>query len=241
MSSSELTQAHIDTLTERGTKFLGAASQVPAIRAALERGGYNEAEHGRGWELLLELLGFKNPTLPEVTGEQQRQREAVAELDAYDGPAFDRARAALEHRFPAQAAYVFEGLSARSGTESIGAVRTFVDRVAALRDGSDSTRTATRAEDAAAAALLAARRIIDGQEEQRLRGLIGEATRLAHAPSAPAADPTRRQRVARELELWLRDWRETGRVLVTRRDHQIRLGLAERRSPSAPESRANDA
>lgn len=41
-----------------------------------------------------------------------------------------------------------------------------------------------------------------------------------------------RQKVARELEAWLRDWRETARVLVTRRDYQIRLGLAERRASS---------
>jgi hypothetical protein len=38
-----------------------------------------------------------------------------------------------------------------------------------------------------------------------------------------------RQQV-RMLDAWLRDWRESARVLIQRRDHQIRMGLAERRT-----------
>jgi hypothetical protein len=36
-------------------------------------------------------------------------------------------------------------------------------------------------------------------------------------------------------EGWLADWRATARSLVTRRDHLIRLGLAERRTAKKPE------
>jgi len=232
VSEKDLTSAQIDLLTERGTKFLGGASQVPPIRVLLARGGYDEAEHARGWELLLSVLGYRS-TPVQVASDQLRQSQAIAELDAYDGPNFDRTRAALDHRFPAQSAYVFEGLTAKTGAESIGSVRTFIDRVAALRDGTDPARSATRDADAAAAALLAARRIIDANEEQRLRGLIAEATRLADAPAAIEPDPSLRQKLARELEAWLRDWRETARVLITRRDYQIRLGLVERRRAPA--------
>lgn len=231
MSDKDLTSAQIDLISERGTKFLGAASRVPAIRVLLAGGGYNEVEHARGWELLLGVLGYSSDPV-QTASDQIRQNQAIAELDAYDGPSFDRTRAALEHRFPEQAAYVFNGLSAKSGTEAVASVRIFVDRVAALRDGTDPARAATRDADAAATALLAARRIIDANEEQRLRALIAEATRLADAPVMVEPDPGVRQKLARELEAWLRDWRETARVLVTRRDYQIRLGLVERRSSS---------
>jgi hypothetical protein len=161
------------------------------------------------------------------------QREATAQLDQWDGANFDRARAALDHRHPDQSAYVFDNLSAKSGAEAIGSVRTFLDRVAALRDGTDSARTSTRDADKAAAALLATRRIVDADEERRLRALIADATSLAELPVIAEPDPTKRQQTARKLDAWLRDWRETARVLITRRDHQIRLGLAERRAPKA--------
>ena len=128
---------------------------------------------------------------------------------------------------------MFDNLSAKSGAESIAAVRTFIDRVAALRDGTDAERANTRSDDKAAADLLAARRIVDAAEEQRLRGLIAEATKLADAPTVKEPDPSVRQQTATKLDAWLRDWRETARVLIKRRDHQIRLGLAERRSPKA--------
>ncbi len=61
-------------------------------------------------------------------------------------------------------------------------MRTFVDRVAELRDGSDAARSSSKETDAAAASLLSALRIIDADEEKRLRALITEAARLADAP-----------------------------------------------------------
>jgi hypothetical protein len=232
MTAHEYTSPQIDVITGRATKFLSAVSQLPAIRAALHQGGYSEGDHGRGWALLLAVLGYQLPPHSAPSqAEQVRQREAASQLDQWDGPAFDRARAALEHRFPEQASYVFANLSAKSGPDSIGAVRTFLDRVGALRAGSDPARSATRTEDAAAAELLAQRRIVDVHEEQRLRALIDDAIRIAELPLAAEPDPSQRQQTLRELDAWLRDWRETARTLVTRRDYQIRLGLAERRSP----------
>jgi hypothetical protein len=42
----------------------------------------------------------------------------------------------------------------------------------------------------------------------------------------------RSQEIAGKLDAWLRDWRETAPVLVTRRDDPIALGLGERRTSS---------
>lgn len=229
MPEIELSQPQIDVISERATKFLSTASQVPSIRVALERGGYTEAEHTHGWELLLELLGFKSSPGTENSAKQLRQREATVQLDQWDGPSFERARAALDRSFPDQSAYVFDGLSAKTGAEAIAAVRTFLDRYSALRDGSDPTRTSSRDADKASSELLAARHIVDADEEQRLRALIKDATSLADLPVLSEPDPSARQQTAKKLDAWLRDWRESARVLVTRRDYQIRLGLAERR------------
>jgi hypothetical protein len=224
-------ETDIELLTERGTKFLSTTSQVPNIRALLHEGGYSEAEHRHGWELLLDVLGYRTNTA-QGSVQELRQRSAMAELDQWDGPAFDRSRAALERRYPDQAAYVFQNLNAKTGAESIGAVATFLNRVASLRDGTDAARASTRAPDKEAADLLAARKIVDATEEQRLRALIDQATSIADMP-APVEDPNVRQQRAAELDAWLSDWRESARVLVTRRDHQIRLGLAERRASKA--------
>lgn len=229
MTTTDLSSSQIDRIVARAIKFLGAASQVPAIRARLDQGGYNEQEHSAGWTQTLELLGYRKQPEVALPAAQIRQRQATAELDQWDGPAFERARAALDHRFPTQATYVFEGLTAKVGTEAVGAVRTFLDRVAALRDGSDPKREKQRAEDAQAAALLATRRIVDQAEDTRLRALLDQATSLADLPELNEPDPSQRKLAARALDAWLRDWRGTARVLITRRDHLIRLGLAERR------------
>jgi hypothetical protein len=65
--------------------------------------------------LLLELLGYRAagdgaPTTPA-------QAQAMTQLDQWDGPSYDRARAALDHLDPEQSAYVFDGLSAKTGAD----------------------------------------------------------------------------------------------------------------------------
>jgi hypothetical protein len=234
MAEELYAQPQIDLIAERGIKFLAAASQVPIIRAALERGGYTEEEHRLGWDLLLTLSGHGSTF---VSGGEStvRQREAAAELDAWDGPNFDRARAALDRSYPEQSRFLFDNLSAKTGADAIASVRTFVERYARLRDGSDADRKAHRKQDAAAARLLASRRIIDEAEEKRLRSLVEDATSLAAPPLPDPQDPNERQQVAKKLDDWLADWRATARSLVTRRDHLIRLGLAERRTAKKPE------
>jgi hypothetical protein len=49
------------------------------------------------------------------------------------------------------------------------------------------------------------------------------------------AGPDERQQAARRLHDWLADWRETARVVVTRGDYLIRLGLINRRTSKTVE------
>jgi hypothetical protein len=154
------------------------------------------------------------------------------ELDQWDGPAFARARAALGRLFPEQAAYVFAGLDAQSGVASVPACKRFLDRVAALREGSDAGRAATREADRAAAALLEERRILTPEHERRLRALIAQAMQLSELPSVDVAREREVQSAAHRFKAWLDDWRATAAATISRRDHLISLGLAARRSPS---------
>ena len=57
------------------------------------------------------------------------QLGALTEIDRFDEPAFRRSTAALHRLHPEQYAYIFgDGLSAKTGPESLGSVQTFLDR-----------------------------------------------------------------------------------------------------------------
>lgn len=233
-----ISDKQVERTCQRALKFLSALSRNGQIRRILDLAGYNAEEHQQGWGLTLGLLGY-SAAAPE-SEETSPSSAAIAELDQWDGPNFARARAALEHKFPEQAAYVFAGLTAKSGPESIAVVQTFLDRVAALRTGSEPARKAFKAADKGAVELLARRRILDAKLDEHLRGLIASATTLAPAGKVVEAEPEDRQALASKLEAWLNDWRETARVLVTRRDYQIILGLAQRRASGSGEEVEED-
>jgi hypothetical protein len=125
----------------RATKFLSTLSRVPEVRAALERGaGYSEQDHALGWSLLLIALGYIRKGTAATPGEPVSQQAALIELDEWDGVNFERARATLKFNFPEQHDYLFQGLTAATGADAIGTVQTFVERVAALRDGTVPVR-----------------------------------------------------------------------------------------------------
>jgi hypothetical protein len=225
--SKSLSDLQVDRVCQRALKFLGTLSRNGQIRRILDQGGYTAEEHQQGWALALEVLGYS--TGAAHAEDTSPASAAIAELDQWDGPNFARARAALEHKFPEQAAYVFSGIAAKSGAESVAAVQTFLDRIDVLRGGTDGARKASKAADKSAVDLLAKRRIVDAKTGAHLRSLIASATTLAPAGKDIAQVPEDRQVLVLRLEAWLNDWRETARVLVTRRDYRIALGLAQRR------------
>lgn len=101
------------------------------------------------------------------------QLQAPTGIDHCDEPAFRRATVALKRLHPEQYQYVFgDGRSAKSGPEAVGSVQVFLDRYAALRDGSDASRAEKKEADRAAAATLEARNIVNREIEGELRELI---------------------------------------------------------------------
>jgi hypothetical protein len=241
------TRVQIDRMLHRGRKLLHALSRKPEIRRIADQAGYNQQEHEVGWALWLYLMGYQHPATaaaPVFTANSAYD-DAVAKLDLWDGPNFERSRAALERLFPNQAAYVFHNLRAGKGVESVGAVNTYLQRVVALREGTDSTRSATRVEDKAAVDTLATRNILTAEVETFLRGLLDIATEGQPPDATPVpvdSDDPEYQAKAAAFDAWLTDWRRTLRNTVTRRDYLIQLGLVSRRNsvPDSPEDVEED-
>jgi len=235
-----LSARDIDQSVAWGGKFLRAASIKSDIMELLVGLGYSDPEHKHGWDLYLKMLGYigANTKVPTVTVKSTSQLQALTEIDRYDEPTFCRATAALSRLHPEQYSYVFgDGLSPKSGTEAMGSVLTFLNRYAALRDGTDPQRADTADADKAAAATLEARNIVTPAIEKHLRELI-EIVKHSASPSTPASTDSEEslQAAAQAFADWLRDWRTTASAGIVRRDYRIMLGISRRRvSGDAPE------
>lgn len=225
----------------RALKFLGAAGKSLAIRAALRRHGYTEADHKEGWDLLHAASGFGLDEPSEL--EDAQVGNAITELDAWDEPYFRIIRAALERRHPVQARFVFNNLEPGVGPVAVISVRTLLDRLEALEKSPE--RKSSRKEDHAALKTLESRGITR-EERKRLRELVrvasgeaggagandAEGAEGAEASEVALVDSEEHQQALRALYAWYKEWSETARAVIKRRDHLIRLGLAHRKKPA---------
>jgi hypothetical protein len=234
--SDSLSRQTLEETPQRALAFLSGVGTNAAIRTLLSGRGYSEAEHQEGWELLHLAAGYETPLA--VPREDRAAAEAIAAIDAWDEPNFRLARAALTRRFPEQAEFLFQDLNAACGPAALLSVRTFLDRLDMLegkRPGRNHKHKATQKADQAAVATLEARGITP-TERAGLRRLIAVAERgakadpkSAEASAAAEAQATRRAQALLELRGWFDEWAEVARVIITRRDYLIRLGLARRK------------
>jgi hypothetical protein len=210
--------------------FLRAAATKLEIRAALFAAGYSVEEQAAGWSLLQRATGYL-PGMASVS-DDAAARAALAEVDAWDEPGFRRISAALERLHPEQHGFVFAGLEAARGAGAVLSVTTLLDRLDELE--SSSSRSATRAADRAAIATLAARGIT-----QELRRHLRELVRVAQTAEPPTfaanVEVSEQEAALRELRAWYRDWSETARAVIHRRDYLLMLGLSQRKSTPADE------
>ncbi|MGE0328957.1 MAG: hypothetical protein AB7S68_41965, partial [Polyangiaceae bacterium] len=164
-------------------------------------------------------------------------RDAIAELDAWDEPAFKILSATLKRRFPEQHAFLLDGLAPSTGAEALLGIRLLLDRLDQM--DKSSARKATRKQDAEALELLAERGI-DGETRSRLRSLLSIAQRAAEPPPQSSEEKHAAELAHVEtlvsLREWFEEWSEIARACVSRRDYLIRMGLASRRSRSTAET-----
>jgi hypothetical protein len=209
--------------------FLRATATKVGIRAALFPAGYTPQEQEVGWSWLQRASGYV-PGVGSVE-DDATARAAIAEVDAWDEPGFRRIGAALQRLHPEQHAFVFAGLEAARGAGALLTVATLLDRLDALAKGRSS---ATEVADRQALATLNARGITP-ELRSHLRGLIA-AAQVAATP-ALASNPSAEDRAQALLELraWYKDWSETARAVISRKDYLIMLGLSKRRSSGSAE------
>jgi hypothetical protein len=218
----EISNEVLQRTPERALPFLRGIGTNAQIRNALAAAGYTEAEHAEGWKLLLAVSGFTPARAPVASVDDAKARAVIAELDAWDESGFRRIHAALGRLHPQVDAVLFDGISSGSGAASVVAISTLLDRLDGFEKG-------TKAEKAAMATL--DKRGIDASERQRLRALI-EVAKQAKLPVdfvPPPPENVEQTEKLRELYVWYRDWSETARAVVRRRDHLQLLGLARRK------------
>ena len=238
MTKATYSRQILEEAPARVLQFLGGVGTSPFIRAALGHFGYTDHDHDEGWSLLHRASGYQ--TVTPAPSADRTAADALAELDAWDEPNFRLARAALSRRHPEQAEFLFTGLEAAAGPAAVLSVTAFLDRLDALAgvaEGRDHKVKATKQADAAALKTLADRGIT-AEERARLRQLVATAERgeKAAAPSARDTDDAEvRLEALTALRAWFDEWAETARVVIKRRDHLIRLGLAKRRAGTTEE------
>jgi hypothetical protein len=197
----------------RATQFLFGLVAEPRARGILQTKGYDAPEHKRGFTLLEAVASSRTEgrlTDIEVTG-------AIADLDNWDEPNIRLLRASLR-RFPAVFQHVLDGIEPIAGPGAVLNVETILKRLDSL-DG---------VADAPAALAVLAKRGLDETERKRLAALVKVAKAGGPVPDTKASDDAY-ERALLELRDWYYEWSELARQTVTRREHLIRLGLAERR------------
>lgn len=222
-SAVTVSRQTLDNTPARALAFLRAVGTDPKIHAALAAVGFSDKEVERGWALVRAVFGFPQPPAPAV---HNPVASAMEQLEAWNGPGFLRARAALRHLHPEQESFVFDGLVVGRGAAAVLAVGTFLERCAQLESGKD--RKATHKADLAAIQTLESRGVT--KSERRRLGEMVAIVETRAAPLLEAAPVAERDAALMQLRAWLMDWSDTARAVIKRRDQLIRLGIARRRS-----------
>jgi hypothetical protein len=230
MSNKSYQQQQLESTPERALPFLRAIATNQQIRYAMIGAGYSDAEQADGWQLLLAATGY-SPEKSNVDADA-RARQALTELDNWDETGFRRIHAALERLHPEQDAFVFAGLEVSRGPAAILGVSKLLTRLAQLENGSEAER---------AAIATLTKRGITKELREHLRGLVTVAQTVTDDLPQTATVLTEAQQKALEaLAAWHKDWSETARAVIRRRDHLILMGLAKRKSRKDDEAGAEE-
>lgn len=221
--SNEVSPEVLEELPVKVLPFLRAIATNASIRSTLASCGFTEQEQALGWKLLLEVSGYTS-TAPFIVTDDQKARDAIAELDAADEPTFRRIHAALNRLHPAEDSFLFSGIEPAKGVGSIASVAMLLDRMDALENSPE--RASTRDADHAALATLE-KRGIDATFRGKLRELVSVAQQAKPVAAPVLEDPSARQQKLGELHAWFMDWSNTARAVIRRRDHLILMGFAK--------------
>jgi hypothetical protein len=232
MSTKTYQQIQLENTPARAILFLRAIATDQGIRSAMFCAGYNDLEQAEGWRLVHAASGYSEPESTTNDAADTAVRQAIADLDNWDESGFRRAHAALERLHPEQDAFVFNGLEASRGPTAVLGVAKFLDRLDTLEKGSEAER---------AAIATLTQRGITPVVRQQLRELITVAQTANPVQPRPVNPTTEAEQQSLEaLFAWYKDWSETARAVIRRRDQLILLGLAKRKSHKDDDDSADD-
>ena len=254
-SSPAATVYAVSTLEDtprRALELLRGVGSSPSILRLMTQAGYTASAHEEGQRLLANVVSFVQGRQAFSTATSAAHAAAVAEIETWEKTVFRRLRAGVIRFFPNETEALFANLKVSSEMDASLLVKVFLDRISA------SPESKGRKGNAAVLKLFA-QRGFGGDEIRHLKKLVSIA--MAPAPDAVeetdsaelTAQKTARVEMLTELRGWYDDWAETARSVLTRRDHQIRVGLAHRKlrapvaavpptlpAPAAPAPAMND-
>ncbi|MBN1612087.1 MAG: hypothetical protein JW940_35980 [Polyangiaceae bacterium] len=191
--------------------LLSAIATRAPIRDLMSQGGFSAEDHAEGWTLLTRACEYRATAAP--ASEHFRARSAMAEVHGWVTTHFARFRAALERLHP-EAVALFPITDTRYAGDALLALAHVIER---LRGNGDEHDRALRA--------TLARRGLDGNEIERLGRLVRDAQSVGDAVDKEMEVEARTAELV-ALYRWYRDWAETAKRLVARRDYRAALGLA---------------
>jgi hypothetical protein len=223
---------YLQDTPQRALPFLRSIATKLEIRLAMLNAGYTDEEQRVGWKLLLAATGYSQGPAPATA--DAKARAAIAVLDQADESLFRRMHAALGRLHPEQDKFVFAGIGPGQGAAAVVSVSKLLERVDALDNSAE--RAATRDADHAALATLA-QRGLDAAAFNKLRELvaIAQTAQPIETLAVTAKDSESREQALRDLLVWYKDWSETARAVIQRRDYRIMMGLSKRRRSEEPE------
>jgi hypothetical protein len=214
LTAAGVTRETLEQTPQKALQLLMGIGMRPTVRALLAKKGYDKSEHQRGWDLIAKAA---NRLVDErVTDEDVRS--AAAELDNWDEPNLRLIRAALT-RHPEVRTRVLQGIEPVAGLEAVLNVEKILQRLDAVAGTAEGDR----------ALATLAKRGLDEAERERVAELVTLAKSARATATVTPDDDDAYEQALLELRDWYSEWAEIARLVVKRRDHLIRLGLAERR------------
>jgi hypothetical protein len=207
----------------RALKFL-AASADPLIRKALAAVGWTDGRSEEGYELVNELKGVARTILPDNDPAQL----AMARCEEIETTTLPSARAVLQMTLPEQASFMFGDFVPGKGATAVVNMMTFLERRHALENSPE--RKGTRKADHEALAVMTEVGVTKEsvKEMQELIDQVKSAQVDDTIDDKAAAE--QRIEVLQKIHAFVVGWSELARIVVTRRDQRIRLGIAKRRA-----------
>jgi len=196
----------------------------PDIREEAEALGYTDSDHDEGWRLLREFCEVQRPEKEPLI--PKSKKEALAGLKREGNSIMARIEAGLGHYFPAQWDFIQGGINKDLPMNPVVLADILLESFDILAEGRKTKHADTREQDREAVRLLVARRILDEQTRERLKGMSDH---FKHSPpdASSAYQELAGPFMARfeTLHAWRRDWSLTFRAGIADKRKLSSLGL----------------